>query len=125
MLKILRAGEELGLLLDLNTLDDEAIFVDFFGVPASTNFMVAKLALRTESAIIPIFAPWDPVRKKFQLLLQPPVNVQVTGDQDHDVKRLTEQLSMIMEETIRRYPGQWLWIHKRWKTRPPGEPGIY
>jgi KDO2-lipid IV(A) lauroyltransferase len=125
MVKILRAGEELGLLLDLNTLDDEAIFVDFFGVPASTNFMVAKLALRTESAIIPIYAPWDPVRKKFQLLLQPPVAVQVTGDEDQDVKRLTEQLSMIMEATIRRYPGQWLWIHKRWKTRPPGEPGIY
>ena len=61
MVKILRAGEELGLLLDLNTLDDEAIFVDFFGIPASTNFMVAKLALRTEAAIIPVFAPWDPV----------------------------------------------------------------
>ena len=125
MVKILRAGEELGLLLDLNTLDDEAIFVDFFGIPASTNFMVAKLALRTEAAIIPVFAPWDPVRKKFQLLLQPPVEVPVTGDEEQDVKRLTEQLSMIMEETIRRYPGQWLWIHKRWKTRPPGEPGIY
>jgi len=125
MIKILRAGEELGLLLDLNTLDDEAIFVDFFGVPASTNFMVAKLALRTESPIIPIFAPWDPARNKFQLLLQPPVDVQVTGDEDQDVKRLTEQLSKIMEETIRCYPGQWLWIHKRWKTRPPGEPSIY
>jgi len=125
MIKILRAGEELGLLLDLNTLDDEAIFIDFFGVPASTNFMVAKLALRTEAAIIPVFAPWDPARKKFQLLLQPPVVVQVTGDENYDVQKLTAQLSMIMEDTIRSHPGQWLWIHKRWKTRPPGEPSIY
>jgi KDO2-lipid IV(A) lauroyltransferase len=125
MVKILRSGEVLGLLLDLNTLDDEAIFVDFFGVPASTNFMVAKLALRTESPIVPIFAPWDPSRRKFQLQLQPPVAMQVTGDEDQDVRRLTEQLSMVIEEAIRRYPGQWLWVHKRWKTRPPGKPGIY
>jgi KDO2-lipid IV(A) lauroyltransferase len=125
MVKILRSGEELGLLLDLNTLDDEAIFVDFFGVPAATNFMVAKLALRTEAPIIPIFAPWDSARRKFLLLVRPPVAVQTTGYEDEDVQRLTEELSMIMENTIRRYPGQWLWIHKRWKTRPAGEPPIY
>ena len=50
MIKALRSGEALGLLTDLNTLDEEAIFVDFFGIPAATNFMVAKLALRTEVA---------------------------------------------------------------------------
>lgn len=125
MVKILRSGEVLGLLLDLNTLDDEGIFVDFFGVPASTNFVVAKLALRTQSPILPLFAPWDATRGKYLLQLHPPVTVERTGNEDEDVRRLTAKLTQIIEEQIRRYPEQWLWVHKRWKTRPPGEPAIY
>ena len=125
MVKILRSGEMLGLLLDLNTLDDEAIFVDFFGLPASTNFMVAKLALRTQSPIVPIFAPWDEERKKFMIQLEPPVIPESSGNEDEDVRKLTVKLSLIIENCIRRYPEQWLWVHKRWKTRPKGEPSIY
>jgi Kdo2-lipid IVA lauroyltransferase/acyltransferase len=125
MVKILRSGEVLGLLLDLNTLDDEAIFVDFFGTPASTNFMTAKLALRTESTILPVFAPWDAEREKFLLHIQPPVNVERSGDEDENVRRLTAQLTRIIEEQIKNHPDQWLWIHKRWKTRPKGEAEIY
>jgi KDO2-lipid IV(A) lauroyltransferase len=125
MVRILRAGEELGLLLDLNTLDDEAIFVDFFGIPAATNFMVAKLALRTQAPIIPIFAPWDKTREKFVLRLEPRVPVSPTGNEAEDVRKVTMDLSLIIEDQIRRYPDQWLWIHKRWKTRPPGEPALY
>jgi Kdo2-lipid IVA lauroyltransferase/acyltransferase len=125
MVKILRSGEVLGLLLDLNTLDDEGIFVDFFGVPASTNFVVAKLALRTQSPILPLFALWNAKRGKFLLQLHPPVSVEVTGNEDDDVRNLTAKLTLIIEQQIRRYPDQWLWIHRRWKTRPPGEPSIY
>ena len=126
MLKILRAGESpLGLLPDLNTLDDEAIFVDFFGVPAATTFVVAKLALRTNTPLVPVFAPWSEEKKKFQLIVDPPLWIEPSGDEDADVRRLTTALSQLIENQIRRYPGQWLWIHKRWKTRPPGEPAIY
>jgi len=125
MVKILRAGETLGLLLDLNTLDDEAIFVDFFGIPASTNFMVAKLALRTQAPIIPIFAPWEEEHKKFVLRIQQPVSIENSGNEEEDVLKLTAKLSLVVEEYVRRYPDQWLWIHKRWKTRPPGEPSLY
>jgi KDO2-lipid IV(A) lauroyltransferase len=125
MVRVLRSGEVLGLLLDLNTLPDEAIFVDFFGIPASTGFMVAKLALRTQAPIIPIFAPWEKERKKFVLRVEPPVSIEYTGDEDEDVRKLTAKLSLIIEEQIRRYPDQWLWIHRRWKTRPPGEPSLY
>ena len=125
MVKILRSGETLGLLIDLNTLDDEAIFVDFFGVPASTNFMVAKLALRNQTPIVPIFAPWDEEQKKFTLLIEPAIYPEPTGDEDADIRRLTTHLSLVIENAIRRFPDQWLWIHRRWKTRPPGEPGIY
>ena len=125
MLKLLRSGKVLGLLIDLNTLDEEGIFVDFFGVPASTNFMVSKLALRTQSPIIPLFSPWLADKKKFGLYFSDPVIPQPTGDEDADVRHLTTTLSQIVEKMIRQYPDQWLWVHKRWKTRPPGEPKIY
>jgi KDO2-lipid IV(A) lauroyltransferase len=125
MLRLLRARQPLGLLLDLNALDDEAIFVNFFGVPASTNFITAKLALRTGAIIVPVFAPWDAKKRKFLLQVKPVVVGEVTGDEEADVRRLTERLSLIIENEIRSYPDQWLWIHKRWKTRPPGEASIY
>jgi len=126
MLKILRAGETpLGLLPDLNTLDDEAIFVDFFGVPAATTFIVAKLSLRTGAPLVPVFAPWSEEKKKFLLIVEPPLSIEPSGDEDADVRLLTAKLSLLIENQIRKYPGQWLWIHKRWKTRPPGEPPIY
>ena len=113
------------MLPDLNTLDDEAIFVDFFGVPASTTYLMAKIALRTQSPIVPVFAPWDAHRKKFLLQILPAIQVELTGDEAEDVKRVTQEFTNVIEEQIRRYPEQWLWVHKRWKTRPPGEPGIY
>lgn len=125
MVKILRSGGSVGLLPDLNTLDDEAIFVDFFGVPAATNYLMAKIALRTQSPIVPVFAPWDEDRKKFLLQIQPPIQVELTGNEEQDVKRVTQKFTNVIEEQIRRYPEQWLWVHKRWKTRPPGHPSIY
>lgn len=125
MLKILRTGETLGLLPDLNTLDDEAIFIDFMGVPAATNFVVAKLAVRTKTPLVPVFAPWCNEKGKYLLIVEEPIQVEPTGDEEADVRRVTIELTQRIENQIRRYPGQWLWIHKRWKTRPPGEPAIY
>lgn len=126
MLKILRSGEtSLGLLPDLNTLDDEAIFVDFFGVPAATTFLMAKLALRTQTPIVPVFSPWDAESGKYLIIVEPLISVETTGDEEADVRRVTTEITRRVENQIRQYPGQWLWIHKRWKTRPPGEPSIY
>jgi Kdo2-lipid IVA lauroyltransferase/acyltransferase len=126
MLKILRTGETpLGLLPDLNTLDDEAIFIDFMGVPAATTFVVAKLAVRTKTPLVPVFAPWSQEKGKYLLIVEEPIPVESTGDEEADVRKVTIELTKRIENQIRRYPGQWLWIHKRWKTRPPGEPAIY
>src|SRR5215831_20510532 len=116
MLEILRRGGMLGILVDLNTLDREAIFVDFFGVPASTTFIVAKLALRTGAAVLPVFAPWDDDHKRFRLKIDAPLPIERTGDEAADVRRLTQQYTRAVEEYVRRYPDQWLWIHRRWKT---------
>lgn len=125
MLRILQAGGTLGILVDLNTLDEEAVFVDFFGVPAATTFMVAKFALRTNATVLPIFVPWDQSRGKFKVHILPALTINRTGDQQEDVRALTADLTRSVEDYIRRYPEQWLWIHKRWKTRPPGEPSLY
>ena len=125
MIKIVKSGEVLGLLPDLNALNEEGIFVDFFGVPASTNFVIAKLSLRTNSPVVPMFAPWDNKRQKFSVYVEPQISIESSGNEDEDVRRLTAKISERIETNIRRFPEQWLWIHKRWKTRPPGEPEIY
>src|SRR5437660_1655275 len=125
MLQILQNRGTVGILVDLNTLDREAIFVDFFGVQAGTTFMVAKLALRTGAAVLPVFAPWDKKRKCFRLKIDEPLSFRSSGDQTEDVRSLTQLYTAVVEKYVRRYPDQWLWIHRRWKTRPPGEPEIY
>jgi Kdo2-lipid IVA lauroyltransferase/acyltransferase len=125
MLAILREGGTLGILVDLNTLDREAIFVDYFGIPAATTFIVAKLALRTGAPVLPVFAPWDEAGKRFRLKIDAPLPIQRTGNEAEDVRRLTQQYTRVVEDYVRRYPDQWLWIHRRWKTRPAGEAGVY
>lgn len=125
MLEILRNGGTLGILVDLNTLDREGIFVDFFNRRASTTFMVAKLALRTGAAVLPVFAPWDKERGCFLLKVDPPLLIERSGNEEEDVRRLTQQYTRIVEGYVRRYPDQWLWIHRRWKTRPEGAADLY
>jgi len=125
MLRMLKKGEMLGILVDLNALDREAMFVDFFGVKAATTFVVAKLALRTGAPVVPIFSPWDKSLKKFTVTIGEPLNFDRTGDEEVDTLRATQLLTNVVEDWIRRYPDQWLWIHRRWKTRPPGESSIY
>jgi len=125
MLRILEAAGTIGILIDLNTLDREGIFVDFFGVPASTTFMVAKLALRTGAEVLPVFAPWDEGRKRFLLKIDEPLRFESMGNETEDVRRLTQAFTSVVEKYVRRYPDQWLWIHRRWKTRPPGGPEMY
>jgi KDO2-lipid IV(A) lauroyltransferase len=125
MLQILQKGDTLGILVDLNTLERESIFVNFFEVPAATTFMVAKLALRTGASVLPVFAPWDETKRKFLLRVEPPLSVERTGNEEEDVRRLTQQMTATVERYVRNYPDQWLWIHRRWKTRPPGGPDIY
>ncbi len=125
MLQTLQTGGTLGILVDLNTQEHEGIFVDFFGVKASTTFVLAKLALRTGATVLPVFAPWDQDRKEFVLKVDEPLCFDRSGDEVEDVRRLTQLFTNVLEKYVRRYPDQWLWIHRRWKTRPPGEPTLY
>jgi KDO2-lipid IV(A) lauroyltransferase len=125
MLRTLRAGEMLGILVDLNTQSHEGVFVDFFGIPASTTVGLASIALRTDASILPIFVPWDKERRRFLMRIDPPLTIARTGDEHEDIRQLTAQFTSVIEKYVRQYPDQWLWIHKRWNTRPDGEPNFY
>ncbi len=125
MLQLMKSGGTLGILVDLNTLDREAVFVDFFGIKAATTFTVAKLALRTGAAVVPVFAPWDNSRKKFVVRIDEPVSFERSDNENENILRLTQAFTRVVESYVRQYPEQWLWIHRRWKTRPPDEPAIY
>jgi KDO2-lipid IV(A) lauroyltransferase len=125
ILKSLRKNEAVGILIDQNTMPEEGVFVNFFGVPACTTAGVATLALRTGAAVLPAVLIWDGRLKKHRLRFEPAVAIQDTGDFQNDVVTNTAKFNQALEEKIRIYPDQWLWVHRRWKTRPVGEPAIY
>ena len=124
-LRVLREGGTLGILSDLNTQPHEGVFVPFFGRLACTNAGIATLALKTNAVVIPTVAVWDKGRRRYFFHGDPPVELVRTGDHKRDIEINTARFTAAIERLVRLYPDQWLWIHKRWKTRPPGEPGLY
>jgi Kdo2-lipid IVA lauroyltransferase/acyltransferase len=125
ILKALRQNEAVGILFDQNTTRSEGVFAEFFGIPAATTPALALFALRTGAAVVPGFLIWDASLRKHRLRLDPPVQLIETGNLDHDVLENTKIFNKILEAYIRAYPDQWLWIHRRWKTRPEGEASLY
>jgi Kdo2-lipid IVA lauroyltransferase/acyltransferase len=119
LLRALAANQAVGILVDQNSNLNEGVFVDFFGLPACANTAIAKLAARTGATVIPGFALWRDDEHRYVLHFYPPV--EITGDAAADTARIQAAL----ERAIREYPDQWLWIHRRWKTRPPGHPPLY
>lgn len=119
ILRALGRNEAVGILIDQNSSLDEGAFVDFFGVPACASLGFAKIAARSGATVIPGFALWMEAERRYVLRFLPPV--EITGDAVAD----TQRLQKIIEAMIREFPDQWLWIHRRWKTRPPGEPPLY
>lgn len=125
VIQALRANQPVGILADQNTAGDDGVFVDFFGVPASATKGVAQLAMRTGAAVIPGFAFWNPQRRRFVLHFGAPVTMRDTGNRDADVVENTQRCQSAIEQAVRAHPDQWLWIHRRWKRRPAGQPAIY
>ncbi len=103
----------------------QGVFVDFFGIPACTASGLARIALRTDAAVVPGFTVWDAKLRKYILRFDPAVELIHTGDNEADIVANTAKFTKVVEDFIRRYPDQWLWVHRRWKTRPPGQPPLY
>ena len=125
MLKILKEAGTIGILADQNTMPEEGVFVDFFGKAACTTSGIARVALHTGAAVVPGYAYWDESIRKYRLRFEPPVELVRTGDGERDVFENTQRFTKVIEEIIRKYPDQWVWVHARWKARPKGEPALY
>lgn len=125
---VLRALHDHGLLvlpIDQNSTRGLGVFVDFFGVPASTNAGLARIALRADTPIIPAFIVREGRSARHRVHVLPILEIERTGDPVEDVRRNTARFTAVFEEMVRRHPEHWLWMHKRWKTRPTGAPAIY
>ena len=125
LLSAMRAGQTVGILMDTNMTPPQGVFVDFFGIPACTASGLAKIAMRTDAAVVPGFTVWDRTLRKYRLRFDPAVELVRTGNEEADVVANTAKFTKVIEDYVRRYPDQWLWVHRRWKTRPEGQPSLY
>ncbi len=125
LLAAMRAGEAVGILMDTNMTPPQGVFVNFFGIPACTASGLARIALRTDAAVVPGFTVWDEKAGKYILRFDPALELIRTGDDQADVVANTARFTSVIEDYVRRYPEQWLWVHRRWKTRPEGEEPLY
>jgi KDO2-lipid IV(A) lauroyltransferase len=125
LLAAMKAGETVGILMDTNMTPPQGVFVDFFGIAACTASGLARIALRTDAAVVPGFTIWDESLRKYRLRFDPALELVRTGDLEADLVTNTQSFTKVIEEYVRKYPEQWLWVHRRWKTRPPGETPLY
>jgi Kdo2-lipid IVA lauroyltransferase/acyltransferase len=121
----MRAGETVGILMDTNMTPPQGVFVPFFGVQACTASGMARIALKTGAAVVPGFLLWEESERKYVLRFGKELEVVHSGDAERDAVTNTASFTAAIEGMIRQYPEQWLWMHRRWKTRPPGEERIY
>jgi KDO2-lipid IV(A) lauroyltransferase len=119
ILRALKAGEAVGILIDQNTIPEEGVFIDFFGAKACAGSAFVKLAHHSGAAVVPGFALWSEAERRYILRFDPPI--EMSGN----VERDTQAIHTHLENLIRQHADQYLWIHRRWKTRPPGEPPLY
>jgi len=120
VMRLLKDNRGVAIVIDQNVQEGDGVFVDFFGRKAATTTVAAALALKTGCALLPGHTELLP-DGRYRLSYEPPVVVEPTGDRGADLLRVTQRLTSIIEGWVRRTPEQWLWLHRRWKTRPAGE----
>ncbi len=126
VLKEIRNGRMVGILIDQNVDTMNGVLVDFFSRKAYTTFGLARLALATRTTIHSAFIFRDPERKFHHTLrIGLPLSMDPDAPREEEMERLTLCCNQELEKVIRQAPDQWLWFHRRWKTRPPGEPNPY
>jgi KDO2-lipid IV(A) lauroyltransferase len=134
LLTAMHRGETVGILMDTNMTPPQGVFVPFFGTEACTATALARIALKTNAAVLPGFLVWEPGEREggsgrakgsYVLHFGPELALSRTADPEADILASTARCTATIESWIRRYPDQWLWVHRRWKTRPEGERKIY
>jgi len=125
LITAMHRGEAVGILMDTNMTPPQGVFVPFFGIPACTGSGLARIARKTGAAVIPGFLLWSEMEQRYVLTFGEELALQKTDDAEADALANTALFAHVTEQYIRKYPDQWLWLHRRWKTRPAGEPPIY
>ena len=120
VMRLLRENRGVAILIDQNVQEGDGVFVDFFGRAAATTTVAAALALKTGCALIPSHTELG-ADGRYTLTYEPALTWAPTGDRARDVEAITQRLTAAIEAWVRRRPEQWLWLHRRWKTRPEGE----
>jgi Kdo2-lipid IVA lauroyltransferase/acyltransferase len=115
MLKVLKSGGSVALLIDQDTRV-KSTFVDFFGMQASTPIGAALLAMKTGAAVLPAFSHLGQDGKQHIEIL-PEIPLRNTGNEEEDIQFNTQVYTKIIEARVRKYPSQWVWMHERWKTK--------
>ncbi|MBP2654212.1 MAG: lipid biosynthesis acyltransferase [Firmicutes bacterium] len=117
MINLLGKGWPIGLMMDQDA-GDKGVFVDFFGRPASTAAGAAVLARMKDAPIVPVFIS-ENIDGTHRVTIHPPLWVAKTEERDEDIYIITQKITAIVEEHIRKYPHEWFWLHNRWKTPYP------
>jgi KDO2-lipid IV(A) lauroyltransferase len=115
MLKVLKAGGSVALLIDQDTRV-KSTFVNFFGMPAATPVGAAVLAMKTGAAVMPAFSHLGEDGLQHIEIL-PEIHLRITRNEEEDIQYNTQMFSNFIEDRIRKYPTQWVWMHERWKTK--------
>lgn len=116
LIKALKMGGAVAILIDQDT-KVKSVFVDFFGMKASTPVGAAVLALKTGAAIVPSTIHLGADNKQHMEIF-PELEVTSTGNEEADILTNTQRFTNFIEQEVRKHPDQWLWMHRRWRTRP-------
>ncbi len=123
MFKLLHEDWKVAVPLDLDVR--RGVFVDFFGLKASTSDGLARLAMASGAPVAPVFMVRDGESSHHRIVIAPLIEVVRSRDRGEAVRENTQRFTRVIEDAVRRNPDHWNWIHRRWKTRPPGEARFY
>jgi KDO2-lipid IV(A) lauroyltransferase len=125
IMRALRNREMVAIPADQNQTRRFGVFVDFFGIPASTTPGPARSAAITGVPVFPVFLVREGETERHRIEVMPQVEMVDTGDREADVVTNTQRCTAVIEQVVRAHPDQWIWLHKRWRTRPEGDPKLY
>ena len=116
-MRYLRDGYAIGILIDTDSHRVGGELTPFFGRPAKTPTAPAHLGLITGAAFLPMFCLSFP-NGTYKIIMGPELEIKSRERNRENVYRITCQMTAIIENIIRQYPDQWIWMHNRWHTRP-------
>ena len=117
ILRVLKNNGYIGILGDQDVRIADGVFVDFFGKPAYTPIAPVRIAEKTGAAIMPVFLIRDKANR-FRFIAEKEIELVSTGDETKDLVVNTARWTKLVESYIKRYPDHWVWMHRRWKTKP-------